>query len=195
METLLEWDLQWFAVINQAWSNPWLDAMMPIWRNKLFWIPLYVFIIFLVSVNFPKKATMFIVATLLTILISDMTSSQIIKKNVKRARPCQVETMATQVNVLIPCGGGYSFTSSHATNHMALATFWYLVLRQIFFGISFPLFFWAASIGFAQVYVGVHYPLDVITGILLGGLIGYFVAVIYNKVDAFRIRDLPSSPD
>ena len=86
-----------------------------------------------------------------------------------------------EVNLLVPCGGGYSFTSSHATNHFAIATFLILTLGLIFKWIKLPLLFWAASIAFGQVYVGVHYPLDIFFGAILGMSVGYFVFLLFLR--------------
>ena len=114
-----------------------------------------------------------------TIGISDFISSKIIKPTIERPRPCHENSTIKNVRLLVGCGGGYSFTSSHATNHFAIATFLGLVLLPLF-RFSFPLFLaWAGSISYAQVYVGVHFPLDVISGGIVGFLIGYLFFRIY----------------
>jgi len=108
-----------------------------------------------------------------TVGMADVVSSKLVKPAVQRVRPCNDVGLKFEVRELVHCGGGYSFTSSHATNHFAIATFLYLVLgglRKKW--IRWALLAWAASIAYGQVYVGVHYPLDVITGAVLGSLIG-----------------------
>ena len=79
------------------------------------------------------------------------------------------------------CSGGLSFPSSHATNHFGAAVFIYCTLKKYLGNWSYLFFLWAASICYAQVYVGVHYPTDVLGGAIIGSIIGYIVALIYNK--------------
>jgi undecaprenyl-diphosphatase len=78
------------------------------------------------------------------------------------------------------CGAGFSFTSSHATNHFALATFLSLTFRQWMSRYTWVLFVWATSIAYAQVYAGVHYPLDIVGGAALGSGIGYLTGKFYQ---------------
>ena len=146
-----------------------------------FWLPLYVFLVGFIVLNFKKNALVFILILISTVAISDSFSSQIIKKNVQRIRPCNVESLKGKVKLLVHCGSGYSFTSSHATNHFAVANFLIFTIFQRKKWVKWSLIFWAFSIAFGQVYVGVHYPLDVVGGGILGSVIGYFAAFIYRK--------------
>ena len=119
---------------------------------------------------------------LLTVGISDTVSSQWIKKNVKRLRPCNDAQISNEVVLRIRCGGGYSFTSSHATNHAAIAMFLFFIFgseRRLW---RYLLVFWAISIGIAQIYVGVHYPLDVGVGLTIGALIGWMVSFSFHRL-------------
>jgi undecaprenyl-diphosphatase len=83
--------------------------------------------------------------------------------------------------------GGFSFTSSHATNHFGVATFLFVTLGRFFGSWKYLIFIWAALICYAQVYVGVHYPLDVLFGALLGFAIGHFVCWAYQKSDPLNV--------
>ncbi len=149
---------------------------MPILREKRNWIPLYVILFALIFHQFKKRNGILIVlCALLTVGMSDILSSKIIKPTIERPRPCHTLEDGKGLNLLVNCGGGYSFTSSHATNHFAIGTFLGLVLLPLF-KYGFPLFMaWAGSISYAQVYVGVHYPFDVFCGGILGIIIGYFI--------------------
>lgn len=171
-----------FYLINSEWHSSLLDQVLPIWRNKLFWMPLYLFLASFLLINFKKKGLWLIMALAVTIGISDTLSSKIIKKNVQRLRPCHELVIKPELRLLVNCGGGYSFTSSHATNHFAIAFFLIFTLGKIFKRIRIPLFLWAVSIGYAQIYVGVHYPFDVLAGGIIGGLIGCFVAFYFQKL-------------
>lgn len=181
MTELLQFDEQLFHLINGEWHVPWLDAIMPVWRDKKTWIPLYLLLAAFSIWRFRLRGLWWIMALALTVGLADATSSHLIKKNVQRVRPCNDVEMQAQVNLLAGCGSGYSFTSSHATNHFAMATFIALTLGVLYPWLRWPFWLWAGSIAFGQVYVGVHYPLDVIAGSLLGALIGYIVAILYWK--------------
>lgn len=183
MEQLLHLDYQLFQIINQEWTNDFLDVILPFLREKKNWIPLYIIIAFLLIYKYQWKRGLFaILLAISTIGISDILSSKIIKPSIERPRPCHDNSAVKNSRLLIDCGGGYSFTSSHATNHFAIATFLGLVLLPLF-RFSFPLFLaWAGSISYAQVYVGVHYPLDVISGGIIGFLIGYTIYQFYSFI-------------
>jgi membrane-associated phospholipid phosphatase len=180
MEGLLQWDYNAFEAINQGMQNPFFDRLLPLWRNKYFWLPVYVFLISFLWINFSRKGLYIVLAAVLTIAAADTISSTVLKKSIKRLRPCKTEQLAAQQQLLVPCGSGYSFPSAHATNHFALALFLIGVAGVRFSWIKLPLLLWAASIAFAQVYVGVHFPLDVIAGALLGAAIGLTTSSLFN---------------
>lgn len=176
---IIKWDILLFEYINHDLSNGFFDLLLPWLREPLFWVPFYIFLIAFVFFNFGKKAYWFIIFVVLTASSADLVSSRAIKKNIKRIRPCNTEMVHTVERV--QCGSGYSFTSSHAANHFAVATFLIMTLGQIFKKINKWLWLWAASIALAQVYVGVHFPLDVVGGGILGVILGRFWALLFHK--------------
>ena len=103
------------------------------------------------------------------------------KETVQRLRPCNEPALMEKVRLVIQqCPGGYSFVSNHAANHFALATFMVLTFRSVFKGWTYLAYVWALLISFAQIYVGVHYPLDVLAGALLGVAAGTLTAWVYR---------------
>jgi membrane-associated phospholipid phosphatase len=182
MEQLLSYDRQFFKVINNQWSNAFFDWLMPWLRNSEMWYPLYLFLFLLVVINFKKTGWWWVLLAVGTVILTDFVSSNLIKQYIIRLRPCNEPSITSWVHVLV----GYrpqssSFTSSHAATHFGMAMFFYITLKTKFEKWPVAFFFWAFSISFAQVYVGVHYPLDIICGGLIGILIGYLSGKSFNK--------------
>jgi len=179
LETLLGWDRHVFHWINEGWSNGLFDMVMPWARNKLAWLPLYIFSIAWMAYNWPARKVLIVLGFVAVgVFAADTISSKLIKYTVQRPRPCQELVMEPAVVLRVPCGSGYSFTSSHATNHFFLAAFLALLLRPVMGRWRFAWYAWAGLVALAQVYVGVHYPLDVLGGALLGVMIGSSMAVL-----------------
>jgi undecaprenyl-diphosphatase len=160
---------------------------MPYWRDKKFWFPAYVLLMVFIIYRFRVKGVYLLLTLFLTVGIADLVSSQGLKKTVKRVRPCNDPAIQDEVVLLVGCGKAYSFTSSHATNHFAIGAFLAMTLGLYYKRWRWLFYFWAASIAFGQVYVGVHYPLDVIVGSILGFLIAYLVKSLYFRLNKIAI--------
>jgi len=179
---LIEFDRHLFYLINSGLSNPFFDWLMPIVRNPYSWVPLYVFIVAFSIYRYKKQGLYPILLLILTFAVSDFGSATIIKDSVKRIRPCNCQAMANTVIQRIPCGSGYSFPSAHASNHFAMAIVLCLVFGTRWRWVWYAALLWAATISFAQVYVGVHYPLDVIGGATYGLLVGWLMVLLFKKI-------------
>lgn len=191
MTELLQFDETLFHLVNTGCHNPFFDWLMPLLRNKYTWVPGYLFIASFLLINFRQKGLFAVVAIVLAVTVADNVSSQIIKKSVGRLRPCKVLEPQKEMHLLVPCGGGYSFPSSHATNHFAFAVYLLLVMGKLFRWVKIPLLLWAGLISFAQVYVGVHYPFDVFAGALLGSLIGWGIYSLGTKLPMDTLLENP----
>lgn len=182
IETLQVWDRQVFEAINSGMANPFLDWLLPLFRNAFIWAPVYVFFAVFIVRNFPPKGIYILLFGLVTFMLSDQISAGILKPLINRDRPCNDFIMSQYVRLLIPCGVGKSFPSAHATNHFAFSVFIISVLPlRLRWVLPFALI-WAAGVAFAQVYVGIHYPLDVIGGAVIGCIIGFAVAGVCKRV-------------
>ena len=179
IESLINIDETLFNFINSDLSCLLFDVILVPIRHKFFWIPLYLFISAFILLNFAKTKWLIFFTIGLCICLSDTTSSKIIKTNVQRIRPCHVQELNPVTRV--PCSIGYSFTSSHATNHFALGIFFFSLFS--FSKWRWFFIFWAGLIGFSQIYVGVHYPLDVLVGSLIGALIGWSCFKIFKLLE------------
>jgi undecaprenyl-diphosphatase len=182
MDYLIAADRSLFRLLNGEWHNSLFDAWMPVIRNSATWVPFYLFLILLVSINAPKNRLAWVLFAAGTAILSNFISSDLIKENVYRLRPCNDPAMADQLRFLLKYRPqSSSFTSSHAVNHFALAAFLTVTMRKYFGNCTYLFFLWALIIIYAQVYVGVHYPLDVIAGALIGSLLGALSGTAFNK--------------
>ncbi|MGZ3871769.1 MAG: phosphatase PAP2 family protein, partial [Mucilaginibacter sp.] len=120
---LLQLDRHLFYFINHDLANPFFDAVMPWLRNPKFWIPLYLFIIGFCIYKFKKQGLFIVLLLALSAGFADFTSASLIKPLVKRARPCRDEIVSRTDIARVGCGTGYSFPSTHATDHCAMALF------------------------------------------------------------------------
>lgn len=179
LQQILHADYNLMLKINKDWQFEAFDTIALFIREATFWLPLYTFIVLLAGLNFGKKGFWWIAALIALVSLTDMISSHVIKDWLYRPRPCRDAYMAHQIRFLAKtCGMNGSFTSSHATNHFAIAMFLYQSLKRHsrWWVLAF---LWAGLISYAQVYVGVHYPADIIGGALLGMAAGYFAARVF----------------
>jgi membrane-associated phospholipid phosphatase len=181
LKSVLQLDRSLFYYINNRWSNDAFDAVMPFIRNQYLWVPVYLFLFVFVFVNFQKKVWWWVLFFLATFALTDLISSSVIKALIERPRPCVDPVASETVRMLIPCSYGYSFVSSHAANHFGIAMFLFMTMKQFSNRWIWIVFAWAAIVSFAQVYVGAHFPFDVLGGGLLGLVIGHRTAIIFNK--------------
>jgi membrane-associated phospholipid phosphatase len=176
------WDKKLFVLLNSRWTNSFFDTVLPYFRDSVFWAPLYLFVLIFIWLNYGKKGGWWSLAFVCTIAIADMISSKVFKLSFERLRPCQDPFFFDQVRLLLKqCSGSFSFTSSHAANHFGMAAFTSLTLYKSFGPWIYLTYLWAFFIAYAQIYVGVHYPLDVLGGGVIGIFAGVITATVFNK--------------
>jgi membrane-associated phospholipid phosphatase len=181
---LLQLDRHLFHFINHDLGNAFFDLLMPVLRNRLVWIPLYVFIFVFCLWRYKKPGAIIIILLALTFGVADFGSATTIKSFYQRVRPCNDPAMAATIVRRVDCGPGFSFPSTHASDHFAIAVFLIIVFYRRHKWILPAGLIWAAAISFAQVYVGVHYPIDVTAGAIYGSLVGLLFGWMFWKVNA-----------
>lgn len=177
-----ELDLLGFHYINQLALPSWLDFVVILSRYAWVWLPLYFIAVVIFFRVWPKRlAIRNLIVLLLCIGFIDFTNSSLLKPSINRSRPCQV-LESNQLILRVNCGVGKSFPSSHAANHMGLACYLILLMNPVYrrrWG--WLLILWALAIGFAQIYVGVHYPTDIFAGFGYGFMIALSFYRLLNK--------------
>jgi undecaprenyl-diphosphatase len=163
---------------------------MPFLRNSTHWIPLYLFLLVFMLINFRIKGLWWAVFFLSTVALTDMIGQNAFKIQFERDRPCNDPMLLEHVRLLVKnCGNGFSFISNHAANHFGMATFFFITFHHISKIAAWIALAWAFLIAYAQVYCGVHFPLDVICGALLGVALGYITGSFFNKRFGIAIFD------
>lgn len=177
--SLLQWmiqlDVRLFYLLNDKAQNPVLDFLMPILTNLHYWrIPILLLALCLLIFG-KKRGRIAVLLLVLGLTLSDQICNSVFKPLVGRMRPCNV---LQNVHLLIGCSKAFSFPSSHATNiftGMSLLAFVYPRLK-------IGLFIIAALVAYSRVYVGVHYPFDVLVGTILGITCAVIIIVLYKLV-------------
>lgn len=158
-------DISILRFIHTVLGNTVFDIVCPILRTKTTWIPLYLFFIYYLWKNYSRAYWKIILVCLIVISLSDVICAQLLKPLFHRIRPCQILEYQAWLRSFSLCSTTFSFPSCHAFNHAALAFF----LAPYFPKKSHFLFIlWVFIICFSQVYIGVHYPSDILGGCLCG---------------------------
>ena len=185
MEFLANLDTRLLLLINGL-HNTFFDYFMIYMSARLIWIPLYLFLIYLIISQYKSKSYLIIGFLLLTVILSDQLSVHAFKNVFERLRPCHDPDVAPLLHLVTDCGGQYGFVSSHAFNVFALATFISFLLARVYRWIPWLMFIWAGIVSYSRIYLGVHYPGDVLAGAVLGFLDGWLMMSLYRYVSGLK---------
>ncbi|MCJ7449817.1 MAG: phosphatase PAP2 family protein [Bacteroidales bacterium] len=174
-------DHQLFLILNSV-NSPFWDKVMYAISGKIIWIPLYTAILIFLAIKYKKKFLVILLFIILAVTLADQSSVNLFKNLFHRLRPCHEPSLEGLVHLVKgECGGLYGFVSSHAANSFNIALLSLMLIRKKWYTICIIL--WASIIGYSRIYLGVHYPGDVIVGSLLGALIGWGVYKLYEVTD------------
>ena len=183
MEQLIEWDQTLFLAFNGLGVEFW----DPFWRavsGTAIWLPLYALLLFLLFRQLSLKLFLILVLLIVTnTFMTDQGSVWLFKEQFQRLRPCHVEELLERMRLVKEgCGGWYGFVSSHAANTFGLAVLAGGILKARY-KYALPLLVcWALLVSFSRIYLGVHYPLDIICGGLYGALCGWVTLKVFQKI-------------
>ncbi len=177
LETLNHLDTQLFLFLNGIHSPFWDNVMWWI-SGKKEWIPLYLILLAALIYRFKRKTLVILIFVALAITLSDQLAVRLFKDVFHRLRPCHNPDIQSMVHILRNhCGGLYGFISNHAANTFCLAAYLTHIFRNRYF--SWFMYVWAAIVSYSRIYLGVHYPGDIIGGALFGILVGWLVYRLY----------------
>ncbi len=181
IDSLIQFDQELFLTLN-GMHNAFFDRVMFWVSDTLIWVPFYAFLIYRVVKMHNARILMVLVPTIaLLILCADQSSVQWFKEVFLRPRPCHEPALEGLVHTVNnKCGGAFGFVSSHATNSFAVAVFVLLIYKEV--GWTAGLLLWAALVSYSRVYLGVHYPGDILGGAILGSLWGGIWYLIFHQL-------------
>lgn len=180
LEELLKYDTDLFLFLNNLGSERW-DGLWRFITEKYSSIPVYVVMLYLVFRKLGWKGTLLVmVAAALMITATDQLAN-LFKYGIERPRPCRVEELQASMRFVADGCGRFGYFSAHAASSMAAAVFLGLLLRDPWKYLPFLLLLWAAVVAYSRIYLGVHYPLDIVTGMFFGSLIGW----VFFKLQAW----------
>ncbi len=184
MEQLLRWDTELFLALNnlgrESWDSFWLAL-----SETATWIPLYALLLFLLFRTLSLKVFgLTVLLIVLNTFLTDQGSVQLFKEQFQRLRPCHVEALLEKMRLVKEgCGGKFGFVSSHAANTFGLAVLAGNILKLKYRFALVGLLLWATLVSFSRIYLGVHYPLDILCGGIFGALCGGLVLLIFKKIN------------
>ena len=175
IESLLHYDQQFFLYLNNLGTPSW-DEFWRIVTQKWSSLPLYVLLLYLVFKKFGVKATIIVmICAGLMITATDQLANLFKYILFKRPRPCREQELELLMRFVADGCGRYGYFSAHAASSMAAAVFLGLLLKPFYKALPFLLLLWASVVAYSRIYLGVHYPLDIITGMFFGAWIGLAV--------------------
>src|SRR5690554_1968653 len=180
LDQLLHYDTELFLFLNNLGSEPW-DNLWLFITHKLSSIPLYGLLLFLVYRNYGLKGALVIVVCVALMITATDQIASLFKYGIKRPRPCQVGDLKETMRFVADGCGRFGYFSAHAASSMAAAVFLGLSLQTRYRYLPFILLIWAILTGYSRIYLGVHYPLDVISGMAFGGLTGWLFYLLQRK--------------
>jgi undecaprenyl-diphosphatase len=183
IDQLISYDQQLFLFLN-GMHSPAFDFIMIWLSNKLIWVPLYAWMLFYMWREHRSRLWLVIIAIALLVTLTDQISVQVFKNIFHRLRPCHNPELEGFVRILNGhCGGKYGFISSHACNTAGIAVFAGLMLRNRFRWFLPTIIIWSLLVCYSRIYLGVHYPADVLVGFFVGAIIGFLVYILFNYVN------------
>lgn len=179
IDQLLQYDKEVFLFLNNLGSTT-FDGLWLVITNKLTFIPLYAILLYLIYKHLGWKTLLLLIVVIAAMITFTDQVTNLFKDGFQRPRPCRAEGVENVMRYIAPRCGKYGFFSGHASNSMAVAVFAGLLLKSYYEKLIFILLFWSVIVAYSRIYVGVHYPLDIICGMAFGALSGFMFYKLQN---------------
>lgn len=181
MEEIIQEDKKAFLFLNNLGDSS-FDQFWILISSTWIWVPLYIIFCYFLYKNYTLKSFLYILLFVaIGITISDQLSG-IFKYGVARLRPCHDATLVPYMRI-VKCGGQYGFYSAHASNTFFLATYLSILLKYKLNWFPYAIFVWAVVVSYSRIYLGVHFPVDILVGAFVGLLLGGLFAMLAKKVN------------
>jgi undecaprenyl-diphosphatase len=179
LERIKELDTSLLVYLNGLGSETY-DGLWLIITDQRNWIPLFLLMFYLIYKKIGGKQTLYVLLFIAILIAFTDQTTNLFKYTFQRLRPCNNPDINSIIRV-VQVRKSYSFFSGHAANTMAVATFLYLVLKRHFKYLGF-LFLWPLIFAYSRIYLGLHYPGDILTGYFFGALFGFLIYLVYRKL-------------
>lgn len=188
IEQLITYDKELFLFLNNMGSTTW-DSFWMFMTNKFTAIPLYILLLFLSYKKMGLKRLGIVLIAVALMITCTNGLADFFKYGVQRLRPCYDADLNGLVRLVkSSCGGKFSYFSAHASNTMGIAFFFTLLFKSTYKYIGFLLILWAIIVAYSRIYIGVHFPLDILSGMAVGVLFGWvFLKLSIFAVHKFRL--------
>lgn len=187
MEALSTIDSDLFLFLNGLHAD-WMDGVMVLITQMWVWLPLYLLLIYWTVKQYGKRCWWIFLAVALVVLCSDQLSAHVCKPLFQRLRPCYNTDLQGLIHLPKGMAGGqYGFVSSHAANTFAIAAFLTAALRKKYKWIGIALYLWAFISSYSRIYIGYHYPGDILCGAVLGILVGLTLWKVFQLLVVKKI--------
>lgn len=188
LEQLIQKDKELFLYLNSL-GNPDWDFLWLFISNKWSAIPLYFMLLVLCFKAFKVKDVFLVLITVALLITATDQTANLFKYGFERLRPChdpEIEHLVRLVKA--SCGGKFGYFSAHAANSFAVASFFSFLLKNRFKWLPWLLFVWCSAVAYSRVYLGVHFPLDIVTGAFIGLLFGWLFVLLHQKLVKIALK-------
>lgn len=194
MDDLIALDREAFLILNGLHQS-WLDQPMYLLSERLIWVPLYALLLYLIYRKYRSDTWIVVIGIIVMVTLSDQLASAVMKPLFERLRPSRDPSLEGMVHIVNNYRGGlYGFASSHAANTFGVATFVCMMLPEKKY--LLVLFAWAAFVSYTRIYLGVHYPGDIVAGAIVGALCAWLsVRITHFLVGKWHNRYPRASAD
>src|SRR6187402_541765 len=177
LDKIVSLDQKLFIYLNSLGSETY-DGFWLMITKQYSWVPLFLFLLYLVFKKLGAKQTLFLMLFVAVLLVFTDQIANLIKNGVQRLRPCNNPKINSFIRI-VQARSSFSFFSGHATSSMAVATFLYLIFKNDF-KYFWLLFLWPLIFAYSRIYLGLHYPGDILAGYLFGAISGFLIFKLYR---------------